>query len=382
MTAKPKLAVILTSYGASSHGICYCTKFLEGKQYDDHYEPPRCEVVAMHQMEVTKDDIGLATAKKHGVPLFPSVATALTLGGDTLAVDGVVLIGEHGSYPLNAKGQQLYPRRELFDQIVAVFNQSGRVVPIFNDKHLSWNWTWAKYMWKTIQQHKIPWMAGSSLPFAKFEPFVPLPHGQKLDHVIGIGYGGLESYGFHSLETAQRVLECRAGGEVGVRSVQVLSGKAVWEAHAAGRWPRDIAEAALGALKRPHGHPTDYTDNVFAFDLTYRDGQRATVIMPGGYSEEFGFAYRVKGQKEIVAASYWLDPVPRLKHFSATVRALEDMYLTGKPTAPGERTYLTTGILAYGVESHFQGSKLLNTPDLNIRYQPIPIPEEWKEVLR
>ena len=184
---KPRLAVILTQYGATSHGICYCTKFLEGKQFDDHYEPPLCEVVSMHLMEIATNDIGLATAKKHRVPLYPSVATALCCGGDTLAVDGVVLIGEHGTYPLNEKGQQLYPRRELFDQIVSVFRQSGRVVPIFNDKHLSWNWSWAKYMWQTINALKIPWMAGSSLPFAKFEPFVPLPHNARLEHVIAVG---------------------------------------------------------------------------------------------------------------------------------------------------------------------------------------------------
>jgi hypothetical protein len=201
---KPRLAVILTQYGATSHGICYCTKFLEGKQFDDHYEPPLCEVVSMHLMEIASNDIGLATAKKHRVPLYPSVATALCCGGDTLAVDGVVLIGEHGTYPLNEKGQQLYPRRELFDQIVSVFRQSGRVVPVFNDKHLSWNWSWAKYMWQTINDLKIPWMAGSSLPFAKFEPFVPLPHNARLDHVIAVGYGGLESYGFHSIETGKQ----------------------------------------------------------------------------------------------------------------------------------------------------------------------------------
>src|SRR5690349_8932069 len=84
---RPKLAVILTQYGASSHGVCYCTKFLEGKQFDDHFEEPRCDVVAMHLMEVSKDDVGLATAKKHNVPLFPSVATTLCMGGDELAVD-------------------------------------------------------------------------------------------------------------------------------------------------------------------------------------------------------------------------------------------------------------------------------------------------------
>ena len=109
-----------------------------------------------------------------------------------------------------------------------------------------------------------------------------------------------------------------------------------------------------------------------------------TVLMVNGYSQEFAFAYRVKGKvnkNEIVAASYYLDPVPRLKHFSATVRALEEMYLTGKPTAPGERTYLTTGLLAYGMESHFQGGVKLATPDMNISYHPMPVPDAWKEVL-
>lgn len=380
--AKPKLAVILTQYGATSHGICYCTKFLEGKQFDDHFEPPLCEVASMHLMEIASNDIGLATAKRHGITLSPSVATALCLGGDTLAVDGVVLIGEHGTYPVNEKGQQLYPRRELFDQIVSVFRQSGRVVPVFNDKHLSWNWTWAKYMWKTIQELKIPWMAGSSLPFAKYVPLVPLPHGKRLDHVIAVGYGGLESYGFHAIETGQHIVECRAGGERGVKSVQVISGAAVWEAHNSGRWPKEIADAALASLTKPNGKPQDYTSNVHAFDIEYRDGQRMTVILANGYSQEFAFGYREKGKKEIVAASYFLDEVPRLKHFSATVRALEEMYLTGKPTAPSERTYLTTGILAYGIESHFQKNIKLETPDLNIAYKPMPTPAHWKEVMR
>src|SRR5207247_7778903 len=113
-----------------------------------------------------------------------------------------------------------------------------------------------------------------------------------------------------------------------------------------------------------------------------RDGQRMTVLMANGYAQEFAFAYREQGSREIVATAYYLDEVPRLKHFSSTVRALEEMYLTGKPTAPGERTYLTTGILAYGIESHYRDGIRLETPDLNIAYKPIPTPTEWKEVLR
>ncbi len=379
---RPRLAVILTQYAAGGHGVCYCTKFLEGKQFDDHFEEPLCDVAGIHLMEIAKNDVGVAIAKKHGVTMYPSVATALCLGGDELAVDGVVLIGEHGTYPLNAKGQQLYPRRELFDQIVAVFRQSGRAVPVFNDKHMSWNWTWAKYMWRTIREMRIPWMAGSSLPFAKYEPMVSLPRGKKLDHIIAIGYGGLESYGFHALETGQHIAECRAGGEVGVISVQVLSGQDVWDAHNAGRWPKEIADAALGACNRPNGKPQSYVAGVHAFDIEYRDGQRMTVIMANGYCQEFAFAYRVKGAREIVATAYYLDDIPRLKHFSATVRALEEMYISGKPTSPGERTYLTTGILSYGMESHFRGGIKLNTPDLDIAYRPMPTPPHWKEVLR
>jgi len=381
MAKRPKLAVIITTYGAQSHGDCICTKLLEGMQFDDHTDAPRCEVASIHLMELAKDDIGVGLAKKHGVPLYHSVAAALCRGGDELAVDGVVIIGEHGTYPYNNKEQHLYPRRELFDQVVGVFRQSRRTVPVFNDKHLSWNWAWAKYMWRTSRELDFPFMAGSSLPYAPFVPKVPLPRGKQIDHLISVGYSGLESYGFHALETGQFILEQRAGGEVGIKSVQCLAGREVWEAHAAGRWPQDLAAAALGAIQSPRGRPQDYTDRVYAFDLEYRDGQRMTVLMVNGYCSEFGFAYRERGGP-ILAASYFLDPGPRRKHFSAMMRSVEDMFLTGKATEPGERTLLTTGALAYLMESHHQNGKKLETPDLDIRYRAPKRPDTWKEVLR
>ena len=36
-------------------------------------------------------------------------------------MDGVVLVGEHGQYPRNEKGQTKYPRYEFFQEIVKVF---------------------------------------------------------------------------------------------------------------------------------------------------------------------------------------------------------------------------------------------------------------------
>src|SRR6266498_1312540 len=90
---RPKLAIVITSYFAGSHGVCYPTKFMEGKQFDDHFEPALCDVGSMHLIEVSKNDVGIETARRNGVPLFPTVANALCLGGDELAVDGVVLIG-------------------------------------------------------------------------------------------------------------------------------------------------------------------------------------------------------------------------------------------------------------------------------------------------
>ena len=101
-------------------------------------------------------DLSRELSRKHGFPLYPDIAGALTLGGDKLAVDGVLLIGEHGDYPYNASGQKLYPRYEFFQKIVEVFRKSGRSVPVFCDKHLSYDRTKARAMVDTARKHGLP----------------------------------------------------------------------------------------------------------------------------------------------------------------------------------------------------------------------------------
>ncbi|MEZ5396375.1 MAG: hypothetical protein R2724_26725 [Bryobacterales bacterium] len=126
--------------------------------------------------QVGDNDVSRDCAKRHPeMKIYPSIAEALTLGGSKLAVDGVLLIGEHGNYPRNEKGQRLYPRYEFFEEIMKVYRDSGRSVPLFNDKHLSWNWDWAKQMYDQSKELGFAFMAGSSLPVTWRTPPLEMP---------------------------------------------------------------------------------------------------------------------------------------------------------------------------------------------------------------
>jgi hypothetical protein len=133
-----QIAAIVTQYFLHSHADVIVGKYLAGFPTDEGLISPRVQIVSMYLDQVHSNDIGVAAAKEHGVPLYPSIRQALTLGGAELAVDGVLLIGEHGDYPVNERGQTLYPRRPFFEQIAAAIATSGRVVPVFSDKHLAY----------------------------------------------------------------------------------------------------------------------------------------------------------------------------------------------------------------------------------------------------
>src|SRR5208337_3678668 len=163
--------------------------------------------------QVTDTDIGRPLAKQWKIPVFGSIAEALTLGGDKLAVDGVLIVAEQGDYPTNAKGQRLYPRRRFFGEVVKVFQASKRAVPVFNDKHLSWSWDDAKWMYRQSKELGFPMMAGSSVPVAYRRPDLRPEAGIEWERALSVGYSHFEIYGFHALEGLQVMTERRRGGE-------------------------------------------------------------------------------------------------------------------------------------------------------------------------
>lgn len=372
----PRIAAIVTEYRLNSHAEVILSKFLEGCKTLDVDFRPRVRIASMYMDQVPSNDMGLDAAARHGVKVFPSVEEALTLGGDKLDVDGVLIIGEHGHYPYNEVGQHMYPRRRLFEAVAGVIRRSGRPVPVFNDKHLAYAWADAKFMYDTAKELKIPLMAGSSVPTAWRRPDVQVPPGTEFTEALAIGYGGTEAYGFHALEGLQCMVERRKGGETGVRSVQCLSGDAVWAAADQGKWSWDLLHAALSrsesaaAATATPAQIRAKTREPDAFLIEYRDGLRATVLMLYGLVDDFLFAGQIAGQKEPLSTLFWLQEGKPFAHFARLCEQVQPFLLTGKASQPVERTLLTGGILDRAMHSRHAGGEKLATPELDLRYQP------------
>lgn len=376
---RPKVAAVVTEFTYRSHAHVILENFLEPYLFNGKPIDPGVDLVSLYVDQVPdKGDLSRDIARQYGIQIFPTIGEAVRVGGKDLAVDAVLSIGEHGKYPKNDHAQQMYPRKRFFDEIAAVFKQSGRSVPLFNDKHLSYRWDWATEMMQVARELKIPFMAGSSVPLAQRRPAMELPENVVIDEAVSIHGGGLESYDFHALEVLQSFVESRRGGETGVGEIQLLEGDAVWKAAEEGRWSESLAVAAMRASEgkdpgnlREFVEPTDgKTQKIHAILIKYRDGLKATVLRIGQSATRWSFAARLAGQAEPFATSMYVGPWNNRNLFKALSHAIQVHIRQKGAPYPVERTYLVTGILASAMDSRFEGSRLLPTPQLDITYPP------------
>jgi hypothetical protein len=396
MPARPKLAAITTVFFKYSHTQHIVDRFLDGYGWNGTHHHPPMDLVSLYVDQVGANDLSRERAARHpSMKIYPTIAEALTLGTGKLAVDGVVLVGEHGDYPRNEKGQTKYPRYEFFQQIVEVFRKSGRSVPIFNDKHLSWNWEWARAMYDTSRQMNFAFMAGSSLPVTWRTPSVEMPLGASIREAVCVCYGGVDSYDFHGLETIQCMVERRRGGERGVKWIQAYRGPAFWDALRNKVWSRELMDSALCRSHTLTPARAGFNDifpsledmqrlvkDPVAYHYQHTDGLQCTLLLLDGLVRDFNFAAYVGGQKRPWSTQMYL-PMPDgrttlANFFSPLVNNMEPMFLTGKATYPVERTLLTTGLTACGVESLARGGARIETPQLAIRYAPPAQSTFWR----
>ena len=355
----------------ASHARTIVGKYLfgfngEGKE-GDNAPRPRSQVVSLYTHQTPADDISRDWSRQTGVPWFRSIHEALTLGTDELAVDGVLLVAEHGDYEFNDKEQKLYPRFELFLQIADTFRRTGRSVPVFNDKHLNYRWTNAKRMYDISQELGFAFMAGSSLPVNYRDPEIEVPLGAPVQHGVVLGPGPIDSYGFHMLEAVQCLIERRRGGELGVEAVQCLEGAAIWQFLDSTPWAKRLFDAARSKTRSTAADPRE-DDKAALFRVWYRDGVETAIFrLPNGIGD-FCVAVDIEGQQEPLSTMMWRGG-PDNRSFDSLILNIDEMYETGTATYPVERTLLVSGVLDLLLESRIDGHRRIETPQLDVAYQ-------------
>lgn len=380
------VAGVTTLYQKNTHADVLLGRVLETDTLDKQGRESGLKLVSLYVDQIGDDDISGDLSRQYGFPVFDQVGETLMLGKNQLSVEGVILVAEHGDYPRSDVGQTIYPKRRLFGEVFKVFEKSGRVVPLFSDKHLSDNWKEAKWIYDTARRLKVPLMAGSSVPSAWRFPPIDVKRGAELQEIVAVAYGPLDAYGFHALEMVQALAERRKGGETGVGRVRCIRGDQVWKGEL---FDRDLFDDALGRLKeRPipvEKRVEEMVKEPALFQIEYLDGLKASVLILNGAVEDFTAAWRYKKLEETSSTVFWLQPVRPFHHFAHLLSGIEKFMQTKQATWPVERTLLTTGVLDALHLSKAKGGEWLETPYLDIRYtshwnwsQPPPAPPEEK----
>jgi len=383
--AQPKrIAIIGTIYRLQSHAQHMGDRFLVGYPLNGQWHKPNMKVVSLYIDQKPDGDLSGDRAREFGFQVYPTIAETLRCGGKELAVDAVLIIAEHGNYPRNEKGQILYPRYEFFEQCAKVFEQDGRAVPVYNDKHLSYSFEKAKTMVEASRRLKFPMLAGSSIPVTWRLPAIELPLGCDIEDAVMVGVGGSDPMDFHALEGLQCMVERRRGGETGVKAVQLLAGDAVWKAGEEGRYSKELLTAALSRSDTPlgltekdgrtqdlvaSGELQKLAKNPAAYFIEYRDGLKATMFMLDGALKDFNFAARLKGG-QVWSTQFLLTPDPNVTYSACLMHKAEQMFETGSAPYPVERTLLVSGVLESCLTSKVQNQARLETPQLAVQYHP------------
>ena len=370
-TTRKKVAVLVADWVENTHPEVLFTRIFQTYTRDGKGPPSRLEMAAVYRDLPTARDLTGKYAAEHGFRVAASVEEALTLGTGKLAVEGVLISTEWAPYPESDTGQIVYPHRRMFEECVKVFRASGRVVPVFIDKHLADTHQDSQWIYDTAKELKVPLMAGSSVPLCMLEAEATVEEGAELKEIVGVSYHTLTTYGFHGLEMTQALAERRQGGETGIKQVRCLTGAAVWQA-AGVEYDPQLLTAALdkvGATVPAGKTPADVVPDPVLFVIDHADGLRVNLFTLNGLVAGWSAAWRYRDGRS-AATLMASEARPERIRFDWQMRGIEDMVLGGRPTTPVERTLLSSGALDAALISKRDGGKLLPTTFLMVSYRP------------
>lgn len=355
-----RVAAIVTEYRYNSHAEVIIGRLLGNLDYR-----PRIEVASLYTDQVPDNDMSRAEASRCGIPIAETIAGAIDAAVAGGGLHGVVIIGEHGKYPVDGLGVMQYPRRRMLAEVLDALGRHGLVVPIFSDKHFSYAIDNTVWMYRQLRQRGIPFMGGSSIPHVRQEPAIPGGMLQEMAHLLVTSHSTLdEAYGYHGVELMQSLAEQRSGGRAGVRTVHALRGAEVWSYLDQNAHIGELAQAAY----RLHGEDgaSFYSSRRSATDLlvvvTYADGFVGHMLQQNIPVEQWGFAVETRSG-QLGAAICRSDTDRPFAHFATLTALLETFIEQGGELFPAERILFSSGITNYMMESLRQG-RSLETPEL------------------
>lgn len=385
-----KIAVISTMFHLYSHTDVIATRWTTPRPSDKDFGwiGPSSQIVSMHIEQITDRDTGVAWAKAHKIPLMTDVEQAMTLGQDNIAVDAVLLIGEHGDYDFNEIGQKKYPRKALFDKIVSVFKKYNKVLPVFCDKHYSYDAHWAHEMVETARKMGFAFTGGSSIPHTPFVPKSDLKAGFKPAKALAVYYGDKEAYLYHSIEFAQSIIEKRQGGESGIKAVTAWEGPVVW-----GILKEKFGDELLTQAMQPSKADADRKSEDMKLNCAawavpennkqknqispmlivthHADGLEVGHVNLNGHIQGWSMAIQTADNVIHAIGSTAVGLDVYFAHFATFSKLVETFLLTGKYPFPPERALLTTCATAAAMHAMQQLGRTYPSPLTMVAYQPM-----------
>jgi hypothetical protein len=372
---RPRIACLVSYWGLpTSHADWIINKLLDGYWWHGAHTPSRVEVVSVYIHQLDTSLLGQKVCQAKNIPIYKTAGEAVTLGGSELAVDGVVIVCEHGNYPTDLKGHWLLPRWWIYQQVMQVFERSKRSVPVFNDKHLSYNWDDAKWMFDKSRELNFPLSGGSSIPSYFRKPEIELAIDTPIQNSMVVGDAADEGAIFHCVDVLQAFVDRRRGGETGVKSVQSIRGPETWEWVERTPWAGNLLEAVRKNFDLKQGYfQEDRQANVCI--VGYNDGTQGAVITGKGVG--WTYAGEMAGQKDptIVSMVGWPGPVSQYHAANAHEHWITEMMLTRKEPFNAERLLLSTGIVNHYMDSNWEDGRYsavgrrIETPYMNMTYR-------------
>ena len=371
---RPRIACLVSFRGApGSHADWIISKLMRwlsvaGRPHS--FSRGRC-VRYIHQFDTS--ELGQKVCKSKGIPIFKTVGEAVTLGGKELLwmvlhsrrTRECIQLISRGTGSCRAGGST---------SRLSGFEKSKRSVPVFNDKHLSYNWDDAKWMFDKSRELGLPLNGGSSIPYdfrrARRELAIDTP----IKNSIVVGGASDEGAIFHCVDVLQAFADRRKGGETGVKSVQSIRAPETSKWVERNPWAAKLLDSVAKSFDLKSGI---FQENVQAnvCIVEYNDGTTAAVI--SGRDVGWTYAGELEGQKEptIVSMLGWPGPYSQYHASNAQPHWITEMMVTRKEPYNAERLLLSTGIVNHYMESNWENGlyspvgRRIETPFMNMTYR-------------